>query len=109
MKKYLSYILISVGILGFMYFNQKTEEKTKVYQPMNVIQSTYLDNVKETLYAEIKGEVRFPGVYLIKEGEILKSLIDKAGGLTEKADISMINQAQFVLANTSVTIPKIET
>ena len=109
MKKYFSYFLVLIGVVGFMYFNKETEEVTNVYQPLNVIKSTYTDIVKETMYAEIKGEVRFPGVYSIKEGEILRSLIDKAGGLTDKADTIAINQAQLVLANSSVTIPKIKT
>jgi competence protein ComEA len=109
MKKYFSYFLVLIGVVGFMYFNKQTDEVTNVYQPLNLIETTYSDNIKETTYAEIKGEVRFPGVYTIKEGEILKNLIDKAGGLTEKADTSLINQAQMVMANSSFTIPKIKT
>ena len=109
MKKYFSYFLVLTGVVGFMYFNKQTEEVTNVYQPLNLIETTYSDNIKETIYAEIKGEVRFPGVYSITEGEILRSLIDKAGGLTEKADATLINQAQIVIANSSVTIPKIKT
>ncbi len=34
---------------------------------------------------EIKGEVRFPGTYTVKRGELLSSLIEKAGGLTQYA------------------------
>jgi len=109
MKKYFSYFLVLIGVVGFMYFNKQTEEVTNVYQPLNLIETTYSYNIKETIYAEIKGEVRFPGVYSITEGEILRSLIDKAGGLTEKADATLINQAQIVIANSSVTIPKIKT
>ncbi len=33
----------------------------------------------------IKGEVRFPGTYTIKKGERLSSLIERAGGFTDKA------------------------
>ena len=33
----------------------------------------------------IEGEVRFPGVYRIQRGELLVSLIERAGGLTEDA------------------------
>jgi len=36
-------------------------------------------------YATIKGEVRFPGTYPIFVGERLSSLIQRAGGYTEKA------------------------
>lgn len=106
MKKYISYFLIVVGMAGFMYFNKKEDSVTQIYQPLNVIQTTTIFKTESKVYAEIKGEVRFPGVYMISEGEILRSLIDKAGGLTEKADISMINQAQLVLGNSSVVIPR---
>lgn len=33
----------------------------------------------------IKGEVKFPGVYTIKKGEKLSSLLERAGGFTDKA------------------------
>jgi polysaccharide export outer membrane protein len=48
-------------------------------------------SVKEVpLWAEqesvtLKGEVRFPGTYSIRRGETLKSVIDRAGGLTQYA------------------------
>jgi protein involved in polysaccharide export with SLBB domain len=35
--------------------------------------------------AEISGEVRFPGVYPIRKGETLSSLIERAGGYTDRA------------------------
>ncbi|MGB3940555.1 MAG: SLBB domain-containing protein [Candidatus Manganitrophaceae bacterium] len=34
---------------------------------------------------QVTGEVRFPGVYTVKKGETLPSLIKRAGGFTEKA------------------------
>jgi polysaccharide export outer membrane protein len=33
----------------------------------------------------LKGEVRFPGTYTIKRGETLRSVVERAGGLTELA------------------------
>ena len=33
----------------------------------------------------ISGEVRFPGIYTVKKGETLSSVIDRAGGFTDKA------------------------
>ena len=35
--------------------------------------------------ADVTGEVRFPGTYPIRRGETLSSLIERAGGYTEKA------------------------
>jgi protein involved in polysaccharide export with SLBB domain len=35
--------------------------------------------------ATISGEVRFPGVYPVQKGEVLSSLLERAGGFTERA------------------------
>jgi polysaccharide export outer membrane protein len=36
-------------------------------------------------YVELLGEVRFPGIYPIQRGETLRSVVDRAGGLTDLA------------------------
>jgi protein involved in polysaccharide export with SLBB domain len=41
----------------------------------------------ESNVVQLKGEVVFPGSYQISKGETLRSLIARAGGLTEKASI----------------------
>lgn len=43
---------------------------------------------------EIKGEVKNPDVYTLDDECIIKDLIEKAGGLTENADLSNINRAK---------------
>lgn len=40
---------------------------------------------KEERYVEIKGEVAFPGRYIIGKGERLSSIIERAGGFSNKA------------------------
>lgn len=52
------------------------------------------DESKSKIVVEIKGEVNNPNVYLLDEGSIIKDLIDIAGGLTNEADISVINRAK---------------
>jgi polysaccharide biosynthesis/export protein len=39
----------------------------------------------DQLTAEVRGEVRFPGIYPIKRGERLSDLLRRAGGLTDQA------------------------
>lgn len=51
---------------------------------------------KSEVTVEIKGEVKSPKVYTLAEGSIINDLIDKAGGLTEEANISNINRAKVV-------------
>lgn len=48
------------------------------------------------LYVDISGCVESPGVYEVEEGTRLFQLIEKAGGLTENADIEGINRAETV-------------
>lgn len=40
---------------------------------------------RESEFAKITGEVKFPGTYQLKKGERLSSLIERAGGYTDKA------------------------
>lgn len=49
---------------------------------------------KSEVTVEIKGEVKDPKVYTLSEGAIINDLIEKAGGLTEEANISNINRAK---------------
>ncbi|MDY0023562.1 MAG: SLBB domain-containing protein [Candidatus Izemoplasmatales bacterium] len=105
MKKYIAYGMVLIGIIGFFYFNRSPETQ-EVYEIKKVEQTEIITEETEKYFAEIRGEVRFPGVYQIEENTILKTLIDKAGGLTENADISGINQAQVVIKNSLTIIPK---
>jgi competence protein ComEA len=56
------------------------------------------------VYVDIGGEVKNPGVYIFDEEPRLVDVIQKAGGLTKKADSSSINQAQIVPDGTQITI-----
>jgi protein involved in polysaccharide export with SLBB domain len=49
--------------------------------------------------ASISGQVRFPGIYPIQKGETLSSLIERAGGFTEKA---YLRGARFTRASAKV-------
>lgn len=53
-----------------------------------------INTSEKTITVEIKGEVKKPDVYILKENSIVKDLIEEAGGLTEEADISSINRAK---------------
>lgn len=59
----------------------------------------------EKYYVDISGEVKNPGVYHVKKGTRLVDLIEKAGGLTQKANLDAINQASFVEDGSKIIIP----
>ena len=54
-------------------------------QPHDDLHIKRLPEWASTINVEIKGEVRFPGIYPIARGEQLSRLIERAGGLTDMA------------------------
>ena len=61
-----------------------SEPKTKL-QAKDVIQVRRIPQWYEDQYIELGGEFVFPGRYLVKDGESLRSVIERAGGFTALA------------------------
>ena len=57
------------------------------------------------LIIDLKGAIRIPNIYTVKEGTILYELINLAGGLDKNADVSNINLALILQENQMITIP----
>lgn len=59
------------------------------------------------MYVDISGEVNAPGVYQVTSDTRLFEVIEKAGGLTERADHNSINQADFIEDGQKIIIPSV--
>lgn len=107
--KYIGAIIVSIIFLSvFMFYNISSKQSHKEVFSLN--EFTHEENINEgqtfetivenesspseKIFVEIKGEVLKPDVYEVNEGDIVKDLIDLAGGLTENGDTSNINQAR---------------
>lgn len=58
------------------------------------------------LYVDVGGAVARPGVYKMNTGDRVFEAIEKAGGLTKKADTSALNQAEEVKDGQKIQIPE---
>lgn len=56
-------------------------------------------------YVYICGAVAEPGVYEVKQGSRIYEVVDMAGGLTEEADVSSVNQAEPVYDGQMIYLP----
>lgn len=56
------------------------------------------------LYADVCGAVKNPGVYRLEEGARVCDLVKLAGGLTEEADLNVLNQAEKVTDGMKVRV-----
>ena len=60
-------------------------EHNLVLKPYNRLFVKQIPRWREEQFVSVTGEVGFPGKYIIKKGETLSSLIERAGGYTDKA------------------------
>ncbi|MFW5794786.1 MAG: SLBB domain-containing protein [Bacillota bacterium] len=103
LKDNLGIILIIVGVIGFIYFNNFQDNNNQDYS-----ENEEFVNYEETsdLTVEIKGEVINPGIYTVEDGFRVVELINLAGGLTENADIASLNRAKKIVDEMIIEIPK---
>lgn len=87
-----------------MYVEEENEGNNKDVKKEEIANVSSNNNL---IVVEIKGEVRNPSVYYVKEGCIIEDLIKEAGGLTESADTASINRAEEVANHQCVVIPNI--
>ena len=102
-------ILIFITILTILIYlkfylknNKKVYEEKEIIKEEIVIKENELEkeenvNLKiETVFVDIKGAIKTPGVYEIESDKKVIDVVNKAGGLTNKADTSMVNLAKNV-------------
>ena len=87
-------LIIGVGI-GLLFYYQEKD----VVEEESIKQEIMKENQEENIYlsVDIKGEINSPGIYTMKESSRVIDVIDKAGGLTENADTSVINLSKKIM------------
>lgn len=108
-------ILILVGgvivfVIGYYIYTTTSNES---YEQLDVISEEQSNQNKENVEKEqeeiivvhIAGEIKKPGIVKIKEGARIADIIEAAGGLTEKANITNINLAYIIEDGQKITIP----
>ncbi len=66
------------------------------------------NNDKLQIYIHVAGAVKFQGVVMLEEGARIVDAIEKAGGVTEDADISKVNLAYKLSDGQKLYIPSIK-
>lgn len=119
-------ILIIIFIISVVFFNikdfrYKTNQKIVIEEEVNLDESkkgknnqenTPTETEKETnepkkIKIDICGAVKNPGVIILTEGDRVIDAINKAGGLTDKADVVRINRSKFIYDSEKIIIPEI--
>jgi polysaccharide biosynthesis/export protein len=77
--------VIPIDLAGVRAGDLSADLELRSYDFLNVKEVT---NWGEQESVTLKGEVRFPGTYPIRRGETLLSVLERAGGLTDRAFVS---------------------
>ena len=86
-------ILLAAGALGWYGSG---------YKPSPAALDANGDNEFEV---HVAGAVRYPKIVIVQSGDLVSDAVDAAGGPTSEADVSLINMAAPLLANSRVYVP----
>lgn len=70
--------------------------------------SSSQDGAKEEVVVDVKGAVRYPGVYALSPNERIIDALERAGGLKEGATTDPINLAQKLTDGMVIYVPTLE-
>ena len=111
--------VIIVFIIGIYYFFMRDEEYIESNSDFNILNTSEEDTKeeevenkisetedKEKIIIYITGAVQNEGVYELDENSRIADSIEKAGGLTEEADIKNLNLAYVLEDGMKIYVPK---
>lgn len=92
------FIILVVSIV-ILYLNRpikSKKEKSEIKQADSILEKKKEPIIEEKYKIDIKGEINYPGIYSLDKNSRVMDVITLAGGLTEKADTSVINLSKKI-------------
>lgn len=107
----LSVLILIIIFIGY-YIIHKTrnsdEDKLDIIEEENIyVNNSIIEETEKEIIVHITGEVIYNGVIKIEKGSRISDVIEKAGGLTEEADLSRVNLAYQVQDGQKIYIPNV--
>lgn len=87
----LALLFAGLGVLGYTLDRMQPRNES-VQSPTRTAAATA---AQAKISARIEGSVARPGVYAMREGDRVKDLVDKAGGLPEGYEVGRIEVSMF--------------
>lgn len=99
-------IIVLILVLGLTVSLVKNNGQ----EPVEAQESTAAvqEETQPVIYVDVGGEVNHPSVVELSDGSRVTDAIEAAGGLTEHADLTDINQAAFISDGEKIYIPSQE-
>jgi competence protein ComEA len=98
-------VIIAAVLLFEMKENNDTISISEADKQSDMTKNSEASLEKASIYVDVSGEVKSPGVYKVDKDSRIFEAIDQAGGLTQKADTTGINQAELVKDGQKILVP----
>ena len=106
-KKTITFIIIGIIAIFFIYYFFTNKDYIEVDSNLNVFaQNEKNEQTEEKIIVYITGAIKNEGIYEMEENSRIANIIEKAGGLTEEANIENINLAYLLEDGMKIYIPK---
>lgn len=117
-KNIIVYTLMIILVVGIYYLFIRDKDYTESNSNVNILEinkentkiednlSNTKENIEEKIVIYITGAVKNEGIYDMKKNSRIADSIEKAGGLTEEANIENINLAYILEDGMKIHIPK---
>lgn len=99
-------IIVMILVLGLAVSMVKNNGKESV--EAQEATAAVQEETQTVIYVDVGGEVNHPSVVELSDGSRVTDAIEAAGGLTEHADLTDINQAAFISDGEKIFIPSME-
>lgn len=105
----LTLIIGAISLVAIFYFLRSPKPDDDLLKTSSastsVSQATTETSFADTVYVDVKGAVKHPGMYRLKGDARLMDAIEAAGGCVSKADKSAVNLAQKIKDQSLINIP----
>lgn len=105
-------ILITLLVGIYLMVNKEAQVDTTMWEETSLTTTAEVatDATKERaetmIYVDIKGAVKVPGIYQLKNQQRIWDALALAGGVSEEADTTQVNYAQKVKNQMIIYVPK---
>ena len=98
------YVILGVLVL-FTIISVLITNGASAKENDSIIKENNQSNEKKYYYVDIKGEVKDPGVYKLKEGSRVIDAINASGGLKENANTYSVNLSKKITDEMVIIVP----
>ena len=112
-QKYFMYgFLLLFACLSFIFIYVRFTSDVKTAEPEVIalndkeeVEEIKEETVVDTIFIDIKGEIKYPGVYEMQLGDRVIDVVQMAGGFTDEATTDNVNLSKRLKDETVIIIP----